>query len=562
MKFLIVDDDASILTLLEALITDHGDECISFKKSRHAVEFIKNKEERFDIAILDILMPGYNGLEVAKIIREEREASGHLPILFLTGTEKEELLKECLDCGDDVILKPISTALAEAKIIALKKTFTLYHDLKQKQQELESHHHLLEEERFLTQEVFNHLMQMSDLSSGNLQFHSSPSSTFNGDTFLAVRSPMDTLYVLIADITGHGLPAAIGTIPLQKIFLAMAQKGLTIREISYELNQTLYSLLPDNIFCAATIMEMSPNGEEIRMWSGAMPAIILTDEKGHYLDSIASDHMPLGSQAPSEFESNIRTINLKPGTHCYIFTDGIPEAHNEQEKMFGDEGIKAALNENPDNGFRAILEAVEKFSGKSADDDITLAEIIAQPLYWDVSIDEHIAKNTEKSIRRALPWELSMRISGQDFQRGEPISQIINIFGKTSGIDIHQDSLSTILTELYSNALEHGILQLDSELKKTEDGFIDYYLQRNDLVDSLPESDHFIDISLSFNRDGKSPKVDINITDSGTGFDYQTEQSLTNTESYGRGRTLIENLCHEFAYSNGGRTAKASYYLQ
>ena len=77
-------------------------------------------------------------------------------------------------------------------------------------------------------------------------------SIFNGDLLLATRTPSGSMYVMLGDFTGHGLPAAIGAIPVAEVFYGMANKGFSIAAIVAETNRKLRAILPTEVFFSKT----------------------------------------------------------------------------------------------------------------------------------------------------------------------------------------------------------------------------------------------------------------------------------------------------------------------
>lgn len=71
---------------------------------------------------------------------------------------------------------------------------------------------------------------------------------------------------MIADATGHGLPAAISTIPATKTFYAMAANGCPIGEIAKEINRAQASFLPPGMMMAGCILEIAANGRDVSWW--------------------------------------------------------------------------------------------------------------------------------------------------------------------------------------------------------------------------------------------------------------------------------------------------------
>ena len=120
IKILLADDEESIQTLLTYPLEKDGYEVIVASDGREALDHFAH--DRFDLVILDVMMPRLDGLEVCRRIR----ARTTVPIIMLTAKSEEEDRVRGLDLGaDDYITKPFSTqellARIESKIAAIEQ---------------------------------------------------------------------------------------------------------------------------------------------------------------------------------------------------------------------------------------------------------------------------------------------------------------------------------------------------------------------------------------------------------------------------------------------------------
>lgn len=121
---------------------------------------------------------------------------------------------------------------------------TMHETLQHQRDEIaENHHHMLQEQ-MVAKKVFDNIAHSGCLDAQNIKYMLSPLAVFNGDLLLAARKPSGGMYVLLGDFTGHGLPAAIGALPMAEIFYGMAAKGYDLRVILRELNLKLKTILP------------------------------------------------------------------------------------------------------------------------------------------------------------------------------------------------------------------------------------------------------------------------------------------------------------------------------
>ncbi len=117
-RILVVDDDPQIRRVLRVTLTGQGYEVDDAKNGEGALE--KVRESRFDLVLLDVNMPGIDGLEACRAIREQSE----IGIIMLTVRDNETDTVAALDAGaDDYVTKPFKTPELLARIrAALRRT--------------------------------------------------------------------------------------------------------------------------------------------------------------------------------------------------------------------------------------------------------------------------------------------------------------------------------------------------------------------------------------------------------------------------------------------------------
>ncbi|QTG90199.1 SpoIIE family protein phosphatase, partial [Vibrio furnissii] len=126
----------------------------------------------------------------------------------------------------------------------------------------------------ISESIFSNLMEEMSAQVEHIfgiEYISTPSTIFNGDLIVVASRPYGGVYVMIADATGSGLPAAISTIPATRTFFSTAARGLSLGEIVTELNRSLESFLPTGMMLAASVFEVRANGFEVSWWGGGLP---------------------------------------------------------------------------------------------------------------------------------------------------------------------------------------------------------------------------------------------------------------------------------------------------
>jgi hypothetical protein len=141
----------------------------------------------------------------------------------------------------------------------------------------------------------------------------------------------------------------------------------------------------------------------------------------------------------------------------------------------------------------------------------------------------------------------------------DPLPMIMQSLTDIQGFSGRRQELFTVFTELYSNALEHGILKLDSSLKQTADGFEKYYQERSIRLANLAEGK--IKISIKHTPIGQGGELAVRFEDSGPGFNFNEKlpDLESNLGNSGRGIQLIRARCVEVRYIGTGNVVEAVY---
>ncbi len=115
-KILIVDDEERIRRLLKLYLEKDGYETAEAEDGPTAVEMILNNH--YDLVLLDIMLPGMTGIEVAKVVRKEKE----IPIMMITARgEENNRVEGFLSGADDYIVKPFSPREVMLRVAAILK---------------------------------------------------------------------------------------------------------------------------------------------------------------------------------------------------------------------------------------------------------------------------------------------------------------------------------------------------------------------------------------------------------------------------------------------------------
>jgi len=239
---------------------------------------------------------------------------------------------------------------------------------------LQTYYDHSQNEQQLALRLTEKLLHRPGLLDPRLRYKVIATENFSGDIVAASRSPEGRFYALLADATGHGLPAAISVLPVLALFYRMTRLNRTIRELVLEINQQLKESMPIGRFVAASIVcldEISLSGE---IWIGGTPEALLIDAEGSISERFPSENLALGIIDSSGINGQPKRFDWKPGSQLLMYSDGVLEATDPDGRQFGSQGISDAVQgKSPAERFVALEDALSAHLGNSAaGDDVSL----------------------------------------------------------------------------------------------------------------------------------------------------------------------------------------------
>lgn len=570
---LIADDNAVDRMILAKIVRDQGYAVVEAADGAEALEQYRNANPQ--LVLLDALMPKMDGFQVAQAIKEET-GDTYTPIIFLTALTEAEQLARCLDAGgDDFLTKPYNRLILNAKLDAVRRVRDLHKTMQQQRDAITRNNQRLIQEQEAAKLIFDRIAHREFLDTDFVRYLMSPIALFNGDVLLAAPTPRRTFSLLLGDFTGHGLTASVGAMPLADSFYTLTQRGLSLADIAAECNRKLHSVLPPGYFCCALIAEVNFEKGTMEYWSGGLPAGYLLaapavgdggDAASWPVRELASEHLPLGILSAERFSAQTQHLAVNPGERLVLCTDGVIEAADEGGDQFGEQRMLTVLREAAaahTSSVACIREALAEHCGSGAsDDDVTAIELTILPAKTLELAPLHPALEFETSPDC---WRLSYEVCDQSLASFTPFPLLQRILLCTPALRRRMSDIGMVITELYSNALEHGVLGLESQLKRSADGFAAYYQAR---AARLQEAQGFVRFDLYCYESQARVVLEISVTDSGAGFaapaayvqkkPSQSGAGATAGASeeafHGRGLRLLTEACERIEYSNEGRT--------
>ncbi|MDE1340047.1 ATP-binding SpoIIE family protein phosphatase [Vibrio aestuarianus] len=555
MRVMIVDDHATNRELCRFILSHIVEHIDTFENGEGVVEAMLAMDELPDIILLDVMMPIKNGFATAKEIRQAFPYH-HIPIIFLTVLDDHDSYERCLSLGDDFILKPVERSVLIAKVQAHYRIVKMHNEVTLQRDELHHFNEQVQYDYVIAESIFTNLMDEMSTKVSNIygiNYISTPSTIFNGDLIVVANRPYGGVYVMVADATGHGLPAAISTIPATRTFFTMTEKGMSLGEIVEEVNNALVKFLPIGMMLAASVFEIRANGLEVSWWGGGLPDGYLLDSDGQIVRRLVSSHMPLGVLEPDEFEVNLVHFKLEPNQRIICYTDGITEAMNEKGEQFGQQRLEQVLQRSRQDLIADLYEEVRQFANRGRGDDLSILSMT-----FPITNRNDVLAPQKKAVLCSIPMQSHLHFPASILKKTAIMNEVRNIMRSIVSSGAHLDLACSVLSELFANAIEHGLLKLDSALKDDPEGFFAFYELREKRMSELDES-YWVNLDVDY--DPARSQVTFLLEHNGDGFDYKNQVDQNNDKTHGRGVILVSELCESFEYSKHGRCVKAIYSL-
>lgn len=363
-KILVVDDNETNVEIITHILLDVGYEVAVAYDGEYALELANALD--LDLILLDILLPGISGLEVAKKLTEN-EKTKNIPILFLSALNETGDIVRGLEIGAvDYITKPFQ----EAEILARIRTH-----LKIKR---------LEKERIDLLQAIQQDLEVARSNQQNLvSFHFPPSKDYKifssykpmdlvgGDLITFDLLPSGDLDIMFGDVTGHGIAAAMVSLMAIITFKTMNKSFLTPSECLYWIHNTLNPMISTHFISAIYLRYNS--SDKLLSYSMAGHHAMLLVRNGELIK--------LGTKGfclmmfPQLLTEN-REFNMESGDRLFLFSDGMFEVPDDLENYLGEKSFLEIVQSNIQKTGREFLDAIQKkvleHSKQKIADDMTM----------------------------------------------------------------------------------------------------------------------------------------------------------------------------------------------
>jgi DNA-binding response OmpR family regulator len=372
LNVLVVEDLRANRMLLQAFLEQHGYGVAAADCGEAALACFD--PERTDLVLMDVTMPGIDGIETTRRLRS-LGAQRWVPVILMSSLSDEAAIVRGLEAGaDDYVAKPINLTVLAAKLRSFQRIAQLHREASEYASMLAQYRQRAEAELEMATKLIDAITQQGTLEDERLSWSVISSSRFSGDTVAAVRTGSGRLVAMLADATGHGLPAAISLLPALQVFYGMARKDLGVAAIATEMNCRVKEQMPIGLYLAAVLLCVDPHAGTLEVWNGGMPPGVWVRAQGAVEhETLASRHLPLGILAGDDFNASPALLPARDG-YVAFYSDGLVEACNPAGEPYGRLRLHNQLaGRSRPAALRACLDSLAShLEHQAAHDDVSL----------------------------------------------------------------------------------------------------------------------------------------------------------------------------------------------
>jgi phosphoserine phosphatase RsbU/P len=373
-RILLVEDSSTMRRMLSTMLREDGFEVETANDGLQGLAKAR-LEPRPELILTDYEMPELDGAGLCQAVKADKELRA-IPVLMLTTLSEAQNKIAGLTAGaDDYIEKPKGQddfRVLCARIHAHLRIADLHGELAERNRLLEAAHKKFTFELELARKVQLALMPRPPKPRGMLRLavRYSPANQLGGDVYDIYRLDNNRLGILVADVSGHGVNSAMLSGMVKALAAPLSLAVLEPGELLAGLDVAGEQYFPEGYFCTGFYVIADEETGLVRYAGvGHPPAIIVGPNGSRMLPSnpgMLGIGMVDGTAAATD--------RIGPGESMVIYTDGLTDAMDPSDTLFGEERLRTVLQSHYGADPTEILEQVERAldkhtsPGRAADD--------------------------------------------------------------------------------------------------------------------------------------------------------------------------------------------------
>jgi phosphoserine phosphatase RsbU/P len=331
--------------------------------------------EKPNLILLDVMMPEMDGYEVCRRLKSNPDTRD-IPVIFLTGQTQADDETKGFEVGAvDYIHKPFSAAVVKARVRTHLMLREAHAQIAQQLVEINT-------ELEMARQIQLSILPSSTPKIGGMEIVARyiPMTSVAGDFYDFIVVDETHIGILIADVSGHGLPAALIASMLQVALTAQVQNAANPGKVLSGLNHALCGKFQHNFVTAAYVyVDLEKNTMD---YGGAgHPPLLLWRKSAGTASQLLENGLVLGQFEEATYDS--LKVSIEPGDRFVLYTDGILETNSPAGEEFGtarfmqfmETNSKLPAAEFADSVLLALAHWLELPPGEGHMDDISLLVI-------------------------------------------------------------------------------------------------------------------------------------------------------------------------------------------
>lgn len=205
-----------------------------------------------------------------------------------------------------------------------------------------------------------------------------PADSVSGDYYDFYLLPQNRLLLLLADVSGHGPSAALMMTMIKGIFHSIIKNYSSVAQSLNQMNAILHEILPQEIFVTCQLLEMDTANKIMQFSNAGHHPLMIFRAATKSCEQLELKSCALNIMDHFNYQS--KEINLKANDVVVLYTDGLIEALNKDEEMFGTarlmESITATVTEKAETIIKNIKTSLYEFTGEiTYQDDLAIIVI-------------------------------------------------------------------------------------------------------------------------------------------------------------------------------------------
>ena len=401
-SLLLVDDNEANRDMLSRRLARRGFAVTVASGGHEALERISR--ERYDLILLDLLMPDMDGMEVLRVIRETH-SSAELPVIITSAKAESSDVIAGLEAGaNDYLTKPLDFAIVKARVraqIKLKRAVErirrLERDLAERNRALEATNQRMQADLAAAARIQEAMLPTSvpDRPQAQFAWMFKPCAELAGDALNVFALDENHIAMYVLDVVGHGVAASLLSMAVSRV-LTPARNSFLVRltaeppgyrllppgEVAAHLNRRFPFDSTTEQFFSLLYGVLDVRTREWRFVCAGHPGPIHVARDGASRLLVAHERLPIGIGDRSYPE---HAMQLEPGDRLFIYSDGISEAMNPEHEPFGSKRMIDSLARSREatleDSIAALWSDIERWCGSSTrqDDASVVALEIREP---------------------------------------------------------------------------------------------------------------------------------------------------------------------------------------